>query len=56
MFVGNIIFPWFDSVVEPFPKISKEMLAKGIFNVKYRVHLDALKEFEITEEELYEQL
>ena len=44
------------SVVEPFPKISKEMLAKGIFNVKYRVHLDAIKEFEITEEELYEQL
>ena len=42
-------------ILDNFPKITKEMLPMGIFNVKYKIHLDSIKQFEITEEELYEQ-
>lgn len=40
-------------VTEHFPKITKEMLPAGIFGVKYRLHLDSIKDFEITGEEFY---
>ncbi len=39
-----------------FPRITQNMLSKGVFNVKYRIHLDALLDYEITEEDLYGQL
>lgn len=39
-----------------FPKISKDSLPNGIFSVKYRIHLDAIKPFAISEEDLYGQL
>lgn len=43
-------------ILEDFPKITKEMLPSGVFGVKYRIHLDSIKPFEITEREIYERL
>ncbi len=43
-------------ILDDFPKITKEMLPVGVFNVKYRINLDSIKKFEITEDEMYEQL
>lgn len=40
-------------ITEHFPKITKEMLPAGVFGVKYRLHLDSIKEFEIAGEEFY---
>ena len=43
-------------ILDDFPKITRETLPTGVFNVKYRIHLDSIKQFEITEGDLYGQL
>lgn len=43
-------------VLANFPKITNDVLPGGVFSVKYRIHLDAIKDFEITEEGLYGKL
>ena len=45
----------FYRIVEDFPKITKNILPGVIFDVKYRLKLDTLRNFEINEDEaIYE--
>ena len=42
----------FYEITNQFPKITKDMLSSEIFDVKYRLKLDALRTFETNEEDL----
>ena len=42
----------FYEIVDGFPKITKAILPSEIFDVKYRLKLDALKQFETKEDEV----
>ena len=39
-----------------FPKITRNILPCGVFDVNYRIHLDVIKDFEITDEVMYGRL
>jgi hypothetical protein len=42
----------FYQITNQFPKITREMLSSEIFDVKYRLKLDALKPFETNEDDV----